>query len=280
MDQHLPPILRILSGELRISVDTPREGDAVLVGPQETAVIASLLSVVAKYGKFNEDGDGVWAGYEHPSENEVAHIGVKCANCMMWQGGSSCKLISIPVEAGGKCRFAMIPNGVVRKSLPGPSYNDAEISIHTVRALEFLDGAMVDQAVKSMKYTKPELRENIKRRIMAGSKGGRPGQWSARKAQLVAQEYRRAGGGYRGKPGGAQRSLKKWTRERWTTADGKPALRKGKMTRYLPAKAWKKLTPAQRRATIAKKLAGDKRGRQFVPNTSRAQGASRRARKG
>lgn len=273
MSEELPPILKLLSGELRISVDTPREGDAILVGPQETAAIASLLSVVAKYGKFNEDGDGVWAGYEHPSENEVAHIGVKCANCMMWQGGSSCKLISMPVEAGGKCRFAMIPNGVVRKSLPSPSYNDAEISIHTVRALEFLDGAMVDQAVKSMKYTKPELRENIKRRIMAGSKGGRPGQWSARKAQLVAQEYRRAGGGYRGKPGGAQRSLKKWTRERWTTADGKPALRKGKMTRYLPAKAWKKLTPAQRRATIAKKLAGDKRGRQFVPNTSRAQRA-------
>ena len=280
MSEELPPILKLLSGELRISVDTPKDGDAIIVGPQETALAASLLSVVARYGRFNHDYDGVWAGYEPAAENDVRNIGVKCANCMMWQGGSLCKLISIPVEAEGKCRFAIIPNGIVRKSLPGPSYNDAEMSIHTVRALEFLDGAMVDQAVKSMKYTKPELRENIKRRIMAGSKGGRPGQWSARKAQLVAQEYRRAGGGYRGKPGGAQRSLKKWTRERWTTADGKPALRKGKMTRYLPAKAWKKLTPAQRRATIAKKLAGDKRGRQFVPNTSRAQGASRRARKG
>jgi hypothetical protein len=36
------------------------------------------------------------------------------------------------------------------------------------------------------KYSKPELRESIKDRVMAGSKGGKPGQWSARKAQLVA----------------------------------------------------------------------------------------------
>jgi len=37
-----------------------------------------------------------------------------------------------------------------------------------------------------MAYTNPELRNRIKNRIMAGSKGGKPGQWSARKAQLVA----------------------------------------------------------------------------------------------
>jgi len=51
------------------------------------------------------------------------------------------------------------------------------------------------------KYTKPELRENTKDRVMAGSKGGKPGQWSARKAQLVAQEYKEAGGGYKGGKG-------------------------------------------------------------------------------
>ena len=49
-----------------------------------------------------------------------------------------------------------------------------------------------------MAYTKPELRERIKNRVMAGSKGGKPGQWSARKAQLVALEYKKAGGGYSG----------------------------------------------------------------------------------
>jgi hypothetical protein len=46
-------------------------------------------------------------------------------------------------------------------------------------------------------YTKPTLRKNIYRRILAGSKGGRPGQWSARKAQFLARQYKEAGGGYK-----------------------------------------------------------------------------------
>ena len=69
------------------------------------------------------------------------------------------------------------------------------------------------------KYSKPELRENIKDRVMAGSKGGKPGQWSARKAQLVAQEYEKAGGGYRGGKGKKQKSLEKWGKEKWQTKD-------------------------------------------------------------
>ena len=128
-------------------------------------------------------------------------------------------------------------------------------------------------------YTKPELRERIKNRIMAGSKGGNPGQWSARKAQLLALEYRKAGGGYTGKPRKTQRSLKKWTREKWTTSDGKPAIRKGGTRRYLPASAWSRLTPAQRTATNRKKIQGSNRGNQFVGNTEKAKNAGRNARK-
>ena len=45
-------------------------------------------------------------------------------------------------------------------------------------------------------YTKPTMRKNLFQRIKAGSKGGKPGQWSARKAQLLAAEYKRKGGGY------------------------------------------------------------------------------------
>ena len=45
-------------------------------------------------------------------------------------------------------------------------------------------------------YTKPGLRKRLFNRIMAGSKGGDPGEWSARKAQLLANEYKKAGGGY------------------------------------------------------------------------------------
>jgi len=46
-------------------------------------------------------------------------------------------------------------------------------------------------------YTKPELRKRLFRKILAGTKGGNAGQWSARKAQLLAREYESAGGGYR-----------------------------------------------------------------------------------
>jgi hypothetical protein len=74
-------------------------------------------------------------------------------------------------------------------------------------------------AQESGKYTKPGMRERIKDRIMAGSKGGKPGQWSARKAQLLAQEYEKSGGDYKGGKGKSQKSLEKWGKEKWMTKD-------------------------------------------------------------
>ena len=139
------------------------------------------------------------------------------------------------------------------------------------------DAPGILEKTAKMSYTKPKVRERIKNRIMAGSRGGKPGQWSARKAQLLAMEYRKAGGGYRGKPKKAQRSLEKWTREKWTTSDGKPAIRQNGTTRYLPAKAWSKLTPAQRTATNRKKTIGSRKGRQFIPNTEAAAKARKKA---
>ena len=46
-------------------------------------------------------------------------------------------------------------------------------------------------------YTKPTMRKRLFNRIKAGSKGGAPGQWSARKAQMLARAYKAEGGGYR-----------------------------------------------------------------------------------
>jgi len=162
---------------------------------------------------------------------------------------------------------------IQNRTIKGKSLDWVELStkdfLSNAPTIEFKDG----------NYTKPKLRESIKNRIMAGSKGGAPGQWSARKAQLVALEYRKAGGGYRGKPRKTQRSLKKWTREKWTTSDGKPAIRKGGTRRYLPASAWSKLTPAQRAATNRKKVSGSRGGNQFVRNTEAAARAGRNARK-
>lgn len=45
-------------------------------------------------------------------------------------------------------------------------------------------------------YTKPTMRKRLFEKIKAGSKGGKPGQWSGRKAQILAKEYKAAGGGY------------------------------------------------------------------------------------
>lgn len=46
-------------------------------------------------------------------------------------------------------------------------------------------------------YTKPTLRRRLFNKIMREGKGGAPGQWSARKAQMLARAYKAAGGGYR-----------------------------------------------------------------------------------
>ena len=132
-------------------------------------------------------------------------------------------------------------------------------------------------------YTKPAMRTRIKNRIMAGTKGGKAGQWSARKAQMLTAAYEKAGGGYKGKKTAKQKSLKKWTGEKWQTSDGKPAIRKTKSgktvtKRYLPKKAWDKLTPAQKKATDKKKVAGSKKGKQVVKNTKAAAKASKSVR--
>jgi|TARA_B100000900_G_C20169912_1_gene549422 hypothetical protein len=46
-------------------------------------------------------------------------------------------------------------------------------------------------------YTKPSMRKNLFNKIKAGSSGGKPGQWSARKAQMLAKQYKAKGGGYK-----------------------------------------------------------------------------------
>jgi len=131
----------------------------------------------------------------------------------------------------------------------------------------------------SANYTKPELREKIKNRVVAGNKGGRPGQWSARKAQLVTNEYKAEGGGFKQARNKAQKSLKRWGDEKWHTSDGKKAAR-GKTThRYLPDKAWKELSPSERKSTDRKKVSASRRGKQFVKNTPAAAKARKRASK-
>jgi hypothetical protein len=127
-------------------------------------------------------------------------------------------------------------------------------------------------------YTDPELRERLKEEIKAGGKGGRPGQWSARKSQLLVRAYEDAGGGYRheGERTDSQRHLHEWSEQDWHTKDGDARARgkDGTTARYLPDAAWKLLTKAEREATDRRKRAGD---HQHVDNTDAAREARRAA---
>lgn len=102
--------------------------------------------------------------------------------------------------------------------------------------------------------------------VKAGSKGGASGQWSARKAQLATQKYKASGGGYSGPKTEAQKSLSKWTKEKWGTRSGKPSTQGAKATgeRYLPKKARESLSPQEYAATTRAKREGTAKGKQFV----------------
>jgi len=102
--------------------------------------------------------------------------------------------------------------------------------------------------------------------VKAGTKGGDAGQWSARKAQLATQRYKKSGGGYSGPKTEAQKSLSKWTSEDWGTKSGKPSTQGKNATgeRYLPKKAREALSSSEYAATTKAKREGTKAGKQFV----------------
>lgn len=131
-----------------------------------------------------------------------------------------------------------------------------------------------------MAYTNPELRKRILARIKAGSKGGRPGQWSARKAQLLSQAYEKAGGGYSGAKTKSQQSLSKWTKEEWGTKSGKPSTQGKNATgeRYLPKKAIQNMSASEYAASTAAKRKGTAQGKQFVPQPPAARKTASRYR--
>ena len=106
----------------------------------------------------------------------------------------------------------------------------------------------------------PKLWDKVKDHITQSDKGGKPGQWSARKARLSTQDYKKEGGGYEGaKP--ADNHLAEWTKEEWGTKSGAPSGRTGE--RYLPKQAREHLSDGQYQRTTAKKRADTARGKQF-----------------
>ena len=82
----------------------------------------------------------------------------------------------------------------------GMKVNAAKEAKSRLKTMEYENGGKVKKKSKvneAGNYTKPSLRKRIFNRIKAAAKGGNAGQWSARKAQMLAKAYRAAGGGYR-----------------------------------------------------------------------------------
>ena len=61
----------------------------------------------------------------------------------------------------------------------------------------YKEGGDVSRVNEAGNYTKPGMRKALFNKIKAGGKGGTPGQWSARKAQMLATQYKKSGGGYK-----------------------------------------------------------------------------------
>ena len=113
---------------------------------------------------------------------------------------------------------------------------------------------------KTAKKTDPALWEKVKHEVTEGDKGGKAGQWSARKAQLSVQEYKKEGGGYKG-PKDADNHLHQWTEEDWGTKSGEVSGKTGE--RYLPKAARERLTDEEYNQTTAKKRRDTRNGEQF-----------------
>ncbi len=115
---------------------------------------------------------------------------------------------------------------------------------------------------ESAKRTDPDLWERVKDEITKGDKGGDPGEWSARKAQMSVAEYKRRGGGYdESGPSQDETSLHEWTEADWGTRSGEESGDTGE--RYLPKRVRMLLTDDEYRRTTGKKRRDTAEGDQF-----------------
>ena len=113
---------------------------------------------------------------------------------------------------------------------------------------------------KTAEKSDPKLWEKVKTAVTKGDKGGKPNQWSARKAQLASSEYKKEGGGYEGEKT-SDNHLQQWTEEEWGTKSGKESGQTGE--RYLPKDAREHLSDAEYKRTSAKKRSDTAKGKQF-----------------
>lgn len=112
---------------------------------------------------------------------------------------------------------------------------------------------------ETAKKTDPKLWDSVKEKVTEAAKGGKPGQWSARKAQMATAEYKKQGGGYEGAKSD-DNHLTQWTEEEWGTKSGKESGKTGE--RYLPKKARAELSDEEYARSTKKKRADTAKGKQ------------------
>ena len=131
--------------------------------------------------------------------------------------------------------------------------------------------------MSSAKRTKESMWKRIVSSVKSGSKGGRPGQWSARKAQIATARYKKAGGGYKGKKS-ASNKLSKWSKQKWDyVSKGDKKKPRKKRGRYLPASVRKSLSPSEKAATNRKKRSASAKGKQKAKYSKKIAGKVKRA---
>jgi len=119
--------------------------------------------------------------------------------------------------------------------------------------------------------TKPKLWEQVKTSVRNSSKGGIPGTWSARKAQLSVLLYKKKGGGYKGKKSKSN-SLIRWTKQDWGYID-----KNKKSGRYLPRSVRTHLTAKEK--VIENRRKGTKKGKHIPYSNSVRRKVSRATKK-
>jgi len=91
----------------------------------------------------------------------------------------------MPSRGMGAIRPSKMPKGETRTRKDGDKFT------------MYKEGGNVSRVNEAGNYTKPGMRKSLFNKIKAGGKGGAPGQWSGRKAQMLAMQYKKSGGGYR-----------------------------------------------------------------------------------
>jgi hypothetical protein len=103
----------------------------------EAALADALVAVAERFGPFDGENTGIWIEYESSEKNEEASIGVNCKNCVLYKGEGVCKILSQKVEDYGKCRFALIPDGLVNPEMEeeDEGYDEEQDSMSTLISL-------------------------------------------------------------------------------------------------------------------------------------------------